>query len=288
MKIILREITSPSNDMYKLWKSLLSSKGIKNESSFLLSGEKLVRETLALLPLHEKSATFERKKEESFKNSSLPFQSLGLLFPQGTSEAEVRTWLPQNSEKNESTFSCWNLSQPLIKELDVLGTQGPLLWMKAPQLPTWNPSIPAEGLEILCPIGDPKNLGALLRSAEAFGANKVILLQESAHPFLPWSIKSSSGSCLRIPIMKGPSVRELGDMDIYGLDMKGDSVAGFSWPQNLRLLLGEEGPGLPWKLRKDRTLSIPTVGVESLNVTVAASIAMWEYRKSMPAFAQSL
>lgn len=269
MKIILREITSPSNDMYKLWKSLLSSKGIKNKSSFLLSGEKLIRESF-------------------LKKFASDFQSLGLLFPHGTSEAEIKNWLPSESLKDASPIACWTLSLSLMKELDVLGTQGPLLWMKAPPLPTWNPSIPAEGLEILCPIGDPKNLGALLRSADAFGASKVILLQESAHPFLPWSIKSSSGSCLRVPMMKGPSVRDLGGVDVYGLDMKGDSVAEFSWPQNLRLLLGEEGPGLPWKLRKDRTLSIPTVGVESLNVTVAASIAMWEYRKRMPTFAQSL
>ena len=130
-------------------------------------------------------------------------------------------------------------------------------------------------------MGDPLNLGAILRSAEAFGASRVILLEEAANPFLPKAIKASAGSSLRIAMEKGPSLGALSG-EFIALDLEGTSLPDFRWPANPRLLVGEEGPGLRGLssavcLQK---ISIPVHGVESLNAGVATSIALYSFTQS--------
>lgn len=139
-----------------------------------------------------------------------------------------------------------------------------------------------QGLEIICPLGDPSNLGALARSAVAFGASRLILTEESCNPFHPKAIKASAGSILKIPLFKvGPLADFVtGNDEVFALDMKGENVGQFKWPKNLRLVLGEEGPGFSG-LKGLKKLSVPSRGVESLNATVAASIALFCYSQSV-------
>ena len=76
------------------------------------------------------------------------------------------------------------LSTELFKELDVLGTKSPLLILTYNDFTLKNFSVPPRGLELVSPLGDPRNLGALIRSAAGFSANEIILTKESTHPFL--------------------------------------------------------------------------------------------------------
>lgn len=234
-------IESSHNTTFKKLLSLTSSKGLKEEGLFLLSGEKLIREFL-------KSPSLEIVYE--------------VLSPRHVA-------LTKNAEIVE-------LPTALFNELDVLGTHFNILVLKQPELPVLSTEELAtyapRGIEVVAPIGDPGNLGALIRSCEAFAVPRVILSREAAHPFLPKSVKASAGSVLRVPMVRGPALAEF-PASCLALDMHGISIDEFNWPPNAFLLLGEEGPGVD-AARFQTRLRIPTTGVESLNVVVAASIAL--------------
>ncbi len=235
------EISSSTNALFKKFASLLESKGLKKEGLFILSGKNLVQEFL--------------------KKPTLPIESELWM------EGQTPLCPPKLQVK---------LSKALFEELDVLGTKSNLLVLKQPEIREWDFSTPTNGLKLLAPLGDPANLGALMRSSEAFGVDNIILLRESANPFLPKAIKASAGSVTRLNLWRGPGIQDLNARPIVALDLKGETLAGFQWPQNSYLLIGEEGAGIP-TLPGVKKISIPIQGVESLNATVAASLALYDY-----------
>lgn len=257
------EISSSQNALYKQFKSLTESKGLKKEGLCLLSGKKLIQEFLL-------------QQARSLK----PLKIVGeICSPK--SEALTLKNIPQ-----------YVFSSELFQTLDMVGTDHNILVVEQPEVPTFDfTNIKnSESLSLLCPLGDPNNLGAIIRSAEAFGVEQVILLQEAAHAFLPKTIKSSAGSVFRMSLFKGPSIRELSSIQknnknsIIVLDLDGESLPSFQWPKNSFLLIGEEGPGAPSDLTATR-LNIPTKHVESLNAMVAASVAMYDYSQKSKIFA---
>lgn len=241
----MNEITSPHNPKYRRWLSLLESRGIREHARALVSGSKLVPELC-----HQRPADVEE------------------------------IVLPPKAEPFDYRFKHTRLPAPLFKALDVIGTRAPLAIMRAPNLDEWNPNDAPEGLELILALSDPNNLGACLRSAEAFGARRVILTRECASPFLPKAIRASSGSSLRLRCLVSGPLAEVRARHAFGLDMHGANVIGFEFPKDMFLILGEEGQGLP-EIPALTRLSIPMQApVESLNATVAASVAMFSYRAS--------
>lgn len=242
------QILSRQNVQFRAWKSTQGARGIRKENLFIISGKMALEEL-------EKSNHLEILGE--IISPSVP----------------ARLNHPRTYE----------LAKELFLELDELGTHLSLFIVKVPEFPIWSPKQKPEGLEIFSPLGDPQNLGALLRSAEAFGASKVVLLSECAHPYLPKTLKASAGSALRIPMMIGPALADLSG-DFFAMDLKGTSLAKVKWPKNCRLLLGEEGQGLKAldtnKKISLKKISIETQTVESLNVAVAASLALYSYSQN--------
>lgn len=246
-------ISSDTNSHYKNLKSLLSAKGIKAEKSFLLSGEKIIKEFLADLD----------------KSDSTRFEVLSVI-------------TDEKSEFRLPKIPTVILSAPLFNELDILGTHYPLLQLRAPDIATAELEKLPVGLELICPFGDPKNLGALARSALAFGCTSLILTKESTHPFLPQAIKASAGAILKLNLVK--SAQPTDELTVtgenYALDLAGKKINQVQFSKNIRLWVGEEGPGL--KLSADQKkkitrITISTQGVESLNASVSAGIAIWSY-----------
>jgi len=169
------------------------------------------------------------------------------------------------------------LAKPLFERLDVAGTGFPLLVGVVPEMPALDLAEPPRGLELVCALGDPNNLGAALRSAAAFGARRVVLMAEAAHPFHPRCLRAAANAPFALTLLRGPSWAELrcAAGPLLALDGGGEDLTRFDWPRDLRLVLGEEGQGLPVGLAL-RRLAIPTTGaVESLNATVAASLALF-------------
>jgi len=178
------------------------------------------------------------------------------------------------------------LVKNLFRQLDIFGTHFPLLICRTPELPLIDLRESPQGLEVLCPLSDPSNVGAVIRSCLAFGIHKVIMLQEASLPFHPKAVRASSGAILRQPLFQGPSldgvIEQSDSKTLVALDMEGEPLDKFTWPKNLRLLIGQEGPGLPDPF-PFRGLAVPMgSSANSLNAVVAASIALYGYRLQHP------
>ncbi|MDE1172793.1 MAG: RNA methyltransferase [Parvibaculaceae bacterium] len=247
-----KRIDSRDNPRAKLWASLLTPRGLKKAGQFILAGRKTVPEALRTYPRF--------------------FETLLV-----TSPAQLTGWtLPPGLEVIEA-------GSALFQELDTSGTGFPLLIGTVPEMAQADLTAAPRGLELICGLSDPSNLGALLRSAAAFGAARVVLLTESAHPFHPKALRAAANAQFSVELVRGPSWSELtaeaGHIagPVLALDAGGADLAAFTWPHNVRLLLGEEGLGVPPALDVAR-LTVPTTGaVESLNATVAASVALYAY-----------
>lgn len=134
-------------------------------------------------------------------------------------------------------------------------------------------------------IQDPKNVGAILRSAAASGFDFAYLV-DSADPYSQKAIRASMGGVFKVnfeSIAKEDVLDKISSYCVMVADMDGENVFKCDIPkQNVLLCLGNEGQGLADYLmqRADKTLSIPMKNdVESLNAAVSASILMYEIAK---------
>jgi TrmH family RNA methyltransferase len=133
-------------------------------------------------------------------------------------------------------------------------------------------------------VQDPGNAGTIVRSAEAFGATGVVLLSGSVRTANGKFLRAAAGSAFRIPFLENVSVddflRDAGGWKIclYALAADGtNDVSQTDWTEPAALILGSEGAGVSDRIRRETTLvRIPAAGVESLNVGIAGSIALFE------------
>lgn len=183
----------------------------------------------------------------------------------------------QNQHK---PFHVYELTDSLFDAIDETGTHGPILVMEPTPIPEIEIDMGIDGLQVVLQLQDPNNLGAAVRSAHAFGTSQIILLEGSAHPWTPKSVRSSAGTTLTANLVRmktsGQIFESSGGLGNVGLDMHGTSIMDFQWTQNTRLFLGEEGQGLSNAFRGQK-ISIPmNSSVESLNATVSLSIALYD------------
>ncbi len=137
-------------------------------------------------------------------------------------------------------------------------------------------------------LQDPGNLGTILRSAEAFEAGGVILVEGTVSPFNPKVVRASAGSVFRLPVAQAKLTDCIGKMRERGLRLvatsshKGTPLPEANLSGPLAVLIGGEGGGIPREIMAamDEVLAIPhSSKVESLNAGVAASIVLYEIRK---------
>ncbi|MCI0341029.1 MAG: 23S rRNA (guanosine(2251)-2'-O)-methyltransferase RlmB [Planctomycetales bacterium] len=141
-------------------------------------------------------------------------------------------------------------------------------------------------LVVLDSVQDPHNLGAVLRSAAAFGAHGVVIGKDRAAAVTPTVVKVSAGAAAHVPVARVVNVaRAIEDLKKRGVwtvaAVPGDAPP--PWALDLRdpvaLALGAEGPGLRPLVERtcDLRVSIPMAGpVGSLNVSVAAAVLLYE------------
>ncbi len=144
----------------------------------------------------------------------------------------------------------------------------------------------AELIVILARINNPVNVGAILRSAEAAGATGVIAISNTADPFSPKSLRGAMGSAFRLPIWRGASYAETlawcakRSIVTVGADLQASKeYTEIDWTVSRALIVGPESTGLtPDEVDlAAESVKIPMHGgAESLNVSVAASILLYE------------
>lgn len=136
-------------------------------------------------------------------------------------------------------------------------------------------------------ITDPRNLGAVLRSAGAFGAHGVVVPERRAAGVTASAWKVSAGAAARVPVARVTNlVRALGELRDAGCFIVGLDAGGTTTVSDLRvateplvLVVGSEGKGLGRLVREtcDVVASIPIQSsTESLNAGVAAGISLYE------------
>ncbi|CAN2172108.1 SpoU rRNA methylases [Candidatus Nanopelagicaceae bacterium] len=135
-------------------------------------------------------------------------------------------------------------------------------------------------------VTDPRNLGAIVRSAAAFGAAGVVMTERRAAAMTASAWKSSSGAAARLPVAQVTNMartiedaKKLGCF-VIGLDGESDeTLSGMKVAkENVMVVVGSEGKGLSRLVREkcDLVVSIPMrATTESLNASVATSIALF-------------
>jgi len=131
-------------------------------------------------------------------------------------------------------------------------------------------------------VADPGNLGALARSAEAFGARALLVSRGGASPWGAKALRGSMGSLLRLPVGHGLAVEEIaralaarGVRQVCAATRGGKPLPSFDWRGPIALWMGSETGSMPESARAFERVTIPMAGrVESLNVAVAASLLL--------------
>jgi TrmH family RNA methyltransferase len=126
-------------------------------------------------------------------------------------------------------------------------------------------------------LGDPGNVGTLIRAADAFDAC-VALSEGCADPLSPKAVRASAGSVFRVPLVRWD---EAPGRHVAFVAHGGDSLADVDLTPPVTFLLGAERAGLPEALvTKSNTATIELPGgAESLNVAATGAIALYESRR---------
>ena len=133
-------------------------------------------------------------------------------------------------------------------------------------------------------IQDPGNVGTIVRTAEAFGATGVVLLKGTAHAANPKTLRASAGSLFRLPHIEGLEPKGLIDeikkrgLRCFAASPRAEiPLSQARLERGCVIVLGSEAHGVRPALRAvAEDLQIPTRAVESLNVSAAAAVVLYE------------
>ena len=138
---------------------------------------------------------------------------------------------------------------------------------------------------VLDGLQDPGNLGTLWRTADAFGADGLLLLPGCADPWSPKTLRATMGACFRLPVWEGTLEELTGRLaqsgaPLYATALRADTEDLRSVPLgSAAVVIGSEGRGVSQPVLDAcrTTLKIPMRDrCESLNAAVAASVVLWE------------
>jgi 23S rRNA (guanosine2251-2'-O)-methyltransferase len=150
----------------------------------------------------------------------------------------------------------------------------------------------AKLLVILDGVEDPHNLGAIIRTAHAAGANAVVIPDRRAAPLTETVAKAAAGALEYLPIARVINISQTLEhlkqqgFWIYGLDERGPAQYDrIDYNTPTAIVLGGEGKGLHQAVQKhcDVLVRIPMAGaVSSLNVSVAVGVVLFDWRRKHP------
>lgn len=247
----VKEIESRNNPFFKHLCRLTTGKGVKKHTNALFAGYRQVKEIVEHFPDHCE----------------------GLVLPRG---------VDLNNDNLPEDIFIYLLKDDLFKEIDQFGTRQAILLARFNAIREWDKKVEwPGGCTLFIPFQDPVNVGAVVRSAAAFGVERIVLLKEAAHPFHYKSTRVAGSPLFRVEFLSGPSIKDLKQLKypLITLSPEGIDIGKFSFPETFGLIPGLEGPGIPLELEKLEKLGIPMkTGVESLNASVSTGIALYLWR----------
>ena len=269
-------ITSRNNTFVKWACTLSDTKGRNASNSFMLEGEKLSYEALeAQLPVTY--IIIAQSKQEKIVEKLKNFDK-NILFENTT----VVTVSDEAFEKISTEKAPQGIIT-IIKHLDFFNKLD-IIYKEEFFLKDDEKAI------ILCSVRDPGNLGAVIRSAVAFGTEHIILTNDCADVYNPKTIRSAMGSLFKIKITIVKNLVELinaakdNHRRVLAAELTDSAVclSDAKLTSSDLVIIGNEGHGIPKEVSDACTASvyIPiSRNTESLNASVAAAIFMWESNK---------
>jgi len=202
----VKEINSRHNSDFRAFLRILKGQGVKKQGLAFFSGPKQVSETLSEFPEQCEGFIFSAKHK----------------MPEGIPTRNLRSYC---------------LSAELFGELDAFGTEHSVLMVSVPVFPSWDAGASFEGCTLLIPFQDPSNVGAVIRSAAAFGVTNLVMLKEASHPFHYKSTRAGGSALFRVPVFYGPSIQQLGTakFPIITLSAEGEDIRKFAFPESFCL-----------------------------------------------------
>ena len=273
MKILPEIITSRTNSTIKWMASLLDKKGREKAQSFIAEGEKLALEAGAfLLPVtHIAVSRTKRDRilpliENAYKNDM--YRDLQLIVVDDDVFSKIST------EMSPQGVIC------VIKYLDFFERRD-IIYKE-------DFSFEKDGRAIvLHSMRDPSNVGAVIRSAVAFGVKRIIMSSDCADVYNPKVVRAAMGGLFKVKITEVASVESFiqawheAGRRIFAAELSDGAIplTEASLLASDAFIIGNEGHGIPADISAlcDASVYIPiSSDTESLNASVAASVLMWE------------
>lgn len=233
-------IKSVSNQNYKLINRLKNKKYREKENLFIIESRKLVDEAIS-------------------------------------SSANIDFIFLRSDVSYETKFESLVFDKALFNKLTTLKSSDGIGAVIRKPLPK---KISSKKVLLLDSINDPGNIGTMIRSAEAFGFNDIILSPDCVDIYNEKALRASMGSVFRLNIVKLTYDEIASFKDSYkflAADMAGLDIREYKSDSNIILAIGNEANGLGDEIRSltDTFVKIPMEGsIESLNAAIAASIIM--------------
>ena len=235
-------IVSRNNPVVKELAALKEKKFRQASGTFLVEGEKMVRECAA------SGLTVRRViVREDYAGEEFPFSKVLLGADAFRAVADEKT------------------PQGIVAEAEI---------------PRYDLRVPERSCLFLDGVADPANVGAIIRTANAAGYRE-IYCANCADAFSPKSVRSSMSGVFFVRLMTGTReeiLSALQGVPLIAADMDGENIFRFSPPEKFALCIGNEGNGLSDEVRSraEYTVRIPMEErTESLNAAVSAALAMY-------------
>ncbi|MDE6383964.1 MAG: RNA methyltransferase [Paramuribaculum sp.] len=198
--------------------------------------------------------------------------------------------------------SAWVQSHPQFKDMATVVTARDLDRMsslstapdviavyKIPEVPLDVPALANELVVALDSIQDPGNLGTIIRSADWFGVRNILCSKDTVDVYNPKVVQATMGAIARVKVHYcdlGSVIADLKPVAAYGTFLDGENIYDSQLTSEGIIVMGNEGKGISAGVASavNRRISIPSFPVgeptsESLNVAVATSIVLAEFRR---------
>jgi TrmH family RNA methyltransferase len=140
---------------------------------------------------------------------------------------------------------------------------------------------------VLEDVRDPGNLGTIIRTADAAGSSGIVLAGNCCDPYAREAVRASMGSIFAVPLVKVATVADVVKTwrgAVVGTHLSGKEDFRQSYPANMLLVMGSEGPGMSDAAANlcTKLVRIPMKGsAESLNLATATALMLYEIRRSV-------
>lgn len=256
---MIKRIESRDNSMFRNIAALRQTRRSRESGLVFLEGSRLCSDAL----------------------QSSAFAVQALFSDSGRQSPAVCAVLDGLSEKTEVI----SLTDRLFNQLcDTENPQGIALVCKSPLIDQPQAGPAQDGLYLVAEgIQDPGNLGAMIRTADAFAFDGVIVTDGTVYPYNDKVLRAAMGSCFHVPLLTLPDARAVaewlagsgGEIALLAANLDGDPDLPKDLPLPAALIIGNEGRGLTDDAIALSThrIAIPMPGkAESLNASAAAAI----------------